>query len=621
MHPLQNGSQVTERPANKPVSGLPGYFTESGENNVPSYPGADWFNNVIDEFLNALDQQGVSFDPDSDDNLSKCFSTVTKTIPSISERLNYVYKEGQKVNWLGYDIASDGGSNWGIVKKGNHIEDGGSIFTIDATTYIEANKPFTSMMWGVKTSLTFEPQEAAENRQKLERMLRNQSLSSFKFNNEGIVHVLGSVHPIRSNIRITHEKGCHIKGYLDDPSVSLLSAGHLFGFALYADPDNRDFTITGPSVNVEYKLDGPIETVYRSIHTNPHNNNCIGFNSAQGCSVIGLGGIAGSDHRGINFDYDAEDCVIDIAYAKGCSNEPAIIRGKDSKSKFNKIKIRSLEADFNSGVTSNYRCVDIRNTNRAVVKINSMTSKNSIAPNLVNAFNCGILSVEVGSIRGISQLVRSNSCYSVLIDGVELSNAQCLVARAGDSGDALRTIMVRGLQCFGSLPSLYRDDRLPADKVNGFDSLSVVNCDFSQVTGETKIWDLPLSAAGPRLYDLQNNITHPQWSSPQIFNKLSHLESIAFSNSSFTYDVAGDNGDYPYSKLQGRVVQGSFAYQFEFDLTIVARTGYNQVMSIFHDDGTQMKVTTTKASGSQLVTFTLDAAGTGAVFGDVLVTN
>ncbi|RTZ20412.1 SGNH/GDSL hydrolase family protein, partial [Vibrio penaeicida] len=59
MHPLQNGSQVTERPANKPVSGLPGYFTESGENNVPSYPGADWFNHVIDEFLNVLSLMGI----------------------------------------------------------------------------------------------------------------------------------------------------------------------------------------------------------------------------------------------------------------------------------------------------------------------------------------------------------------------------------------------------------------------------------------------------------------------------------------------------------------------------------------------------------------------------------
>ncbi|WP_447077663.1 hypothetical protein [Shewanella algae] len=70
MHPLQNGSQATVRPAKKPLSGTPGWFTESGDNNVPSYPGADWFNHVIDEFQNALAEVGVDFDSESDENLA-----------------------------------------------------------------------------------------------------------------------------------------------------------------------------------------------------------------------------------------------------------------------------------------------------------------------------------------------------------------------------------------------------------------------------------------------------------------------------------------------------------------------------------------------------------------------
>ncbi|MDZ5116798.1 tail fiber domain-containing protein [Vibrio parahaemolyticus] len=74
MHPLQNGSQVTERPANKPVSGLPGFFTESGENNVPSYPGADWFNANIEEFINALDVANILFDSTRFDHLSRIVS-------------------------------------------------------------------------------------------------------------------------------------------------------------------------------------------------------------------------------------------------------------------------------------------------------------------------------------------------------------------------------------------------------------------------------------------------------------------------------------------------------------------------------------------------------------------
>lgn len=78
MHPLQNGSQATVRPAQKPLSGTPGWFTESGDNNVPSYPGADWFNHVIAEFQNMLAATGVDFDPNDDDHLAKAFKGLKK---------------------------------------------------------------------------------------------------------------------------------------------------------------------------------------------------------------------------------------------------------------------------------------------------------------------------------------------------------------------------------------------------------------------------------------------------------------------------------------------------------------------------------------------------------------
>ncbi|ENM4022659.1 hypothetical protein DDN27_003535, partial [Vibrio cholerae] len=60
MHPLQNGSQIEERPARKSTSGIRGYFKEEG---TPSYPGADYFNDQIDEFMNALTAAGVPYVP------------------------------------------------------------------------------------------------------------------------------------------------------------------------------------------------------------------------------------------------------------------------------------------------------------------------------------------------------------------------------------------------------------------------------------------------------------------------------------------------------------------------------------------------------------------------------
>jgi len=47
--------------------------------------------------------------------------------------------DGDRVEWQGYYSQSDGGSNWGVVRFGAHTDDGGSIFSIDANTYIQAN--------------------------------------------------------------------------------------------------------------------------------------------------------------------------------------------------------------------------------------------------------------------------------------------------------------------------------------------------------------------------------------------------------------------------------------------------------------------------------------------------
>lgn len=78
MHPLRNGSQVTARPARKTTAGTPGYFSESNDNNQPSYPGQDWFNDVIDEFLNALSAANITYVPGDLTHLAQLFSSSGK---------------------------------------------------------------------------------------------------------------------------------------------------------------------------------------------------------------------------------------------------------------------------------------------------------------------------------------------------------------------------------------------------------------------------------------------------------------------------------------------------------------------------------------------------------------
>ncbi|HFG1617246.1 TPA: phage tail protein [Vibrio cholerae] len=76
MHKLQNGSQVSVRPQRKPLVGLGGYFSESNEQGAPSYPGQDWFNDCTDEFINALDEMGITYDQEQLDHLARAFAAV-----------------------------------------------------------------------------------------------------------------------------------------------------------------------------------------------------------------------------------------------------------------------------------------------------------------------------------------------------------------------------------------------------------------------------------------------------------------------------------------------------------------------------------------------------------------
>ncbi|MEZ8655677.1 sialate O-acetylesterase [Vibrio splendidus] len=104
MHPLQNGSQDTTRPPKKPLTGPAGWFTESGDNNVPSYPGADWFNHVIAEFQNMLDGQGLEFDPDSDLNFDKALKRVESEKPPAEYDLFVIYGQSNAVGFADNSI-------------------------------------------------------------------------------------------------------------------------------------------------------------------------------------------------------------------------------------------------------------------------------------------------------------------------------------------------------------------------------------------------------------------------------------------------------------------------------------------------------------------------------------
>lgn len=75
------------------------------------------------------------------------------TVNNIAEAKACGAQVGSKIHWLGYYRVSDGGSGWGIVKSGSHVDDGGLIISINANTYIEQNLCGSSsnpMKWGAR---------------------------------------------------------------------------------------------------------------------------------------------------------------------------------------------------------------------------------------------------------------------------------------------------------------------------------------------------------------------------------------------------------------------------------------------------------------------------------------
>ncbi|MBD2866088.1 hypothetical protein [Paenibacillus oceani] len=544
---------------------------------------------------------------------------------------------GQYDTWLDLQTASASGQLQHCVKVWTvqHTQGGigGAVYVKDGTTG-QANTGNeiafydgdgngwrlddipTDARMGVLPTETLNESVAIENRRKIEMLLRDPSVAYCEFGIQGDVYVIGSIHPLRSNLYINHIKGCTIKGYLNDTARSTISVGHIFGFPLYQDPDNGNFTIIGYCENVNYQLDGEIATYYRAEHVAAHNNNCIGFKKSKCCRVVGSGGVGESDHKGIVFDGEAIDCHIDVAYIKETSNEPFQMKGDPSMPDCtNTVKVGSIEnPKFDGG---NPKVVGFVSYSKLVtVQIGKYTGNKQLNPILVGAFGCGTVIVEKGYVENVSQLLRQYETGHGLVRDVTFKNADTMIRRAGQVAGVHKTSRIQRCKADGgALPTIYSAD------YNGslFDVLDISDNDFSEATGTVHIWNNPLSSGNPKVWDIKDNIVPSGWVNQAIFNKCSDYKAIAASGTSFSYDIEGDNGDRPYTQLGGRVVHGTYAYPFEFDLLLLSRTSYSFHKSILHDSSVQMKITTAKVG--QNVTFTLHSGGTGATFGEIIVSN
>ena len=100
---------------------------------VPSAP--DYEQVTFNSASGILDSRGTNVQDYIDGNLTP-FNTVADMKAAV---FLSTLPEFTRVEWQGYYAQSDGGSNWGVLRFGAHTDDGGSIFSVDANTYIKAD--------------------------------------------------------------------------------------------------------------------------------------------------------------------------------------------------------------------------------------------------------------------------------------------------------------------------------------------------------------------------------------------------------------------------------------------------------------------------------------------------
>ena len=80
------------------------------------------------------DRPSYGEDTIGDVSIPYIFDTVADFKASLIE-----FPDGKRIEWMGYNAKSDGGSNWGIVTSGTHTDDGLEVFTLADGKYVKAN--------------------------------------------------------------------------------------------------------------------------------------------------------------------------------------------------------------------------------------------------------------------------------------------------------------------------------------------------------------------------------------------------------------------------------------------------------------------------------------------------
>lgn len=352
----------------------------------------------------------------------------------------------------------------------------------------------------------------------MRKVLRRKYYSTFTVKTPGNYRLCSSINPYRDNFTLHIATGVHIIGYYKDasePATVLGQSGGMFDITPRVDPDAGDFTVlTEYWENIIIVLDGKLSTIFSSANAPQlHNNNCIGAHHVKRCYVIGKGGVEESDHRGINFDGDCEDCHVDIGYVRGTDDE-GICMGVNAKT-FGSIRVKYLGKLRHTGIAGLQLGVRVSGAvtggiaqgGHVSVHIDHFEWNGVTKYPVVGVYGTKSCVVTFGVCVGATHAVRWANSETVKVLGGTFFNTDRIVSRADQGTGLHREVVIDGVTAGDNLlfTALLTEAATSKPLI-----ARITNCDFSRAADSFMLYyDLVSSGSADRLPAIQsykNNI-------------------------------------------------------------------------------------------------------------------
>ena len=525
---------------------------------------------------------------------------VSQVFATVADMKSFSVVAGRVYKTNGYYSSCDGGGAVYYAESTGSVPDGYGDHTASNGVFLRLHGTPTDLNNGVIVNSTYDVNTAWHNRNAIQTMLRNTKCSYFEFTANGTYYILGSINVGRDDLYINHKKGCKIIGRYSDPSVpnSITSqAGGLFCFTRYVDPDNGVFLpVTEFTYRNVYQLDGDIETEYNAIHQNRYNNNCIGFCKIVDSSVVGSGGISGSDHRGINFDGDAINCHIDIAYCDNVVDNGLMIQASNTIGNHCTIKVGRIGKMLSGGYGTPIAVRTLGGFSYDI-EIGSFNGDNVIKPQLVGCYNSQLVKAKVGYVNGASCLLRQYETLNAEIEVGLVYNTPTGIIRAGTTANKMRSARLHGIKLTDANFLAAYSDQVTSNR-DAFARLEIDNNNFSNAPSSFVFYNSRATAGLPVRLDIHDNLT-PVSFTPVEFNM--HTMGITYDGlitvGATSAEINYKSPDWNYGKMTIIASDGGgVRYEVMMDIRSRTITGYN----VNYDIGTSGGFIATTVSGSSI---------------------